>query len=103
MTFAKDRKQVTTIDIKLLQSPISKTDANLLIDDYLLERIHKEKRTKKDSCTIVLDTLYKYANITTSKQKQRAPEKVKKYLNYYKETGLFKSYKMSNDKITIVF
>lgn len=102
MTFAKDRKQVTTIDIKLLQSPMSKTDANLLIDDYLLERIHKEKRTK-GSCTILLDTLYKYANITTSKQKQRAPEKIEKYLKYYKEAELFKSYKMSKDKIVIVF
>lgn len=103
MTFAKDRKQVTTIDIKLLQSPISKTDANLLIDDYLLERIHKEKRAKKGSCTILLETIYKYANITTSKQKQRAPEKIEKYLKYYKEAELFKNYKLSKDKIVITF
>lgn len=103
MAFAKDRKQVTTIDIKLLQSPISKTDANLLIDDYLLERIHKEKRAKKGSCTIKLDTIYKYANITTAKQKQRAPEKIEKYLKYYKQSGLFKGYKLSKDKIIITF
>ena len=103
MSFAKDRKQVTTIDIKLLQSPISKTDANLLIDDYLIERIYKEKRTKKNSCTILLDTLYNYAKITTPKQRERAPEKIEKYLKYYKEAGLIKSYKLREDKILITF
>lgn len=103
MSFAKERKQVTTLDIKLLQSPISKTDANLLIDDYLLERINKEKRSNKKSCTILLETLYQYANITTKKQKQRAPEKIEKYLKYYREAGLFKNYKIANEKIAISF
>lgn len=103
MTFAKDRKQVTTISLKLLQSPISKTDTNILIDDYLIERIKREKYAKKDGCTILLNTLFEYANIKTSKQKQRAPGKIKKYLNYYKQVELIKSYRLTDEKITIEF
>ena len=44
MSFAKQRKQITTLDIKLLQSPLNKTESNLLIDDYLIERIARAKR-----------------------------------------------------------
>ena len=45
ITFAKERKQVTTIERKVLQTPISKTNQNLLIEDYLLERsTFQEKR-----------------------------------------------------------
>lgn len=103
MTFAKDRKQITTINLNVLQSPISKTDANLLIDGYLIERIKREKHTKKDQFTILLSTLYEYANITTSKQKQRAPNKIKRYLNHYKKVDLISGYKMTAEKIIILF
>ena len=47
MTFARQRKQITTITVKALQSPISKTDANLLIDDYLIERIAHAKNGRQ--------------------------------------------------------
>ena len=102
MTFAKKRHQVTTIEAKLLQSPISKTDSNLLIDDYLIERISKEKRKEKASCTILLKTLYEYADINTIKRRQRAPEKIRKYLDYYKETGFIKTFTIEDDKIIII-
>lgn len=107
ITFAKERRQVTTIPVKLLQSPNSKTNANLLIEDYLLERISKAKRAAKradaknkgkgpaeHTVKIMLQTLYQRAEITTKKQIQRAPDKIKKYLNYYQEQGYITRYKM---------
>lgn len=103
MTFAKARKQVTTIDVKLLQSPISKTDANLSIDDYLIDRISRAKNGKGSSCRILFKTLYEHANIKTTKQKQRAPEKVKKYLTYYQQQEFIKRYTMQADGITVYF
>lgn len=103
MTFAKKRHQVTTITAKLLQSPISKTDSNLLIDDYLIERISKEKAKENGGCTILLKTLYEYADIKTKMQRQRAPEKIKKYLEYYKQADFIKNYSMSDDKILIKY
>ena len=103
MTFAKERKQVTTIDVKLLQSPINKTDANLLIDDYLIDRISKAKNGKHKTCRILYKTLFEHADIKTKMQKQRAPEKVEKYLAYYQQQGFIKKYIMQADGVTIHF
>lgn len=102
ITFAKGRKQITTITVKVLQSPINKTDANLLIDDYLIERIGRAKRSGQ-SCKILYETLYEHAQITTYKQKARAPEKIKTYLDHYKACGMIAAYKMGKDGIHIEF
>lgn len=103
MTFAKERKQVTTIDVALLQSPISKTDANLAIDDYLIDRISKAKNGKNNYFRILFKTLYERADIKTKKQKQRAPKKIETYLTHYQQKGFFKKYTMQTDGITIYF
>lgn len=103
MTFAKERKQVTTIDVALLQSPVNKTDANLLIDDYLIERISREKNGKRNTCRILYKTLFDHAKITTRNQKARAPEKIKKYLDYYQQQGFITRYTEQADGITIYF
>lgn len=103
MTFAKERKQVTTIAVELLQSPISKTDANLLIDDYLIKRISRAKNGKNNSCRILYKTLYENANIKTKMQRQRAPAKIEKYLTYYQQQKFIKRYTTHTDGITIFF
>ena len=101
ITFAKERRQITSINIKLLQSPISKTDANLQIDDYLIERISKAKNGKSKSCRILLKTLYSKAGITTKKQEQRAPAKIRKYLEHYQAQDFIDRFTMEPDGITV--
>ena len=44
LSFARQRKQCTTISLKTLQSPISQTETGLAIEDYLIERIAREKK-----------------------------------------------------------
>lgn len=101
ISFAKQRRQITSLDVKLLQSPVSKTDANLQIEDYLIERISRAKNGKGKSCRILFETLYRHTGITTKKQKQRAPAKIEKYLQYYKEQTFLKDYTIENDGITL--
>lgn len=108
ITFAKQRNQITTIDIKLLQSPVNKTDDNLRIDDYLIERISRAKNGKSRSCRILYKTLYEHAGIadkpktnTERQQKKRAPEKIKKYLDHYQKTGFISRYTVEKDGLTI--
>ena len=101
ISFARLRKQITTVDLKLLQSPVSKTDANLLIDDYLIERISRAKNGKTKHCRILFKTLYDHAEIKTPKQQQRAPEKVVKYLDYYQQQKFITRYTMESDGITV--
>lgn len=101
-TFAKERKQITTFSIKLLQSPINKTEANLAIEDYLIERIARAKKGGQPH-KILLKTLYEKTGNTTYKQKERAAAKVKTYLDHYKRCAFISGYKLTKDSITVHF
>lgn len=101
VTFARERKQITTVSRRLLESPISKTEDNLRIDDYLIDRIAQMKNNKKNPRKILLETLYTECAIK-GKQKQRAPEKIKKYLDHYQKEKFIQGYSMDNEKITFV-
>lgn len=102
VTFAKDRKQITTIPRALLESPISKTDANLRIDDYLIERIAHIRNGKVNN-KLLYATIFKRCGITEKKQRQRAPEKIRRYLEHYKKCGFIKGYTEAADGITITY
>lgn len=102
ITFARQREQITTIKRELLESPISKTEANLTIDDYLMTRISRMKNGKgKSSNKMLYSTIYKQCNITTKNQRTRVPEKIKRYLEHYKSCNFIKGYTEDKDGITI--
>jgi hypothetical protein len=102
ISFAKQRRQIATIPMKLLQSPVNKTDANLQLEDYLLERISRLKQ-KREPGRILYGTLFKAAGIETKMQRQRAPEKIKTYLKYYQQNDFIKGYTMDKEGITVMF
>ena len=105
VSFARSRNQITTIEPKLLQSPISKTDANLMIDDYLIDRIAKMKRARTNRKQVITKILFSSINEnckrTTTKQKQRTPETVFRYLEYYKDCGFISGFQKLEDGIDI--
>lgn len=122
IAFARQREQITQINIKLLQSPASKTEANIALEDYLIERIAQarnerrklekkrcktdaEKKKKEDALKvnprILFATLYEHADITTVKQKQRAPEKVKRILEHYKACSFIRDFEIDATGVTI--
>jgi len=99
--FAENRQQVTRLPLNVLDSPISKTDDNLLLSDYLLMRISKMRNSKYITRTILLDTIYQRCCIETYKQKQRLPEKIERILNHYKELEWIKDFKITEREIEI--
>lgn len=102
MTFAKERNQITTITKKLLESPVNKTEANLRIDDYLIERIARMKSGRgKTSRKMLYSTIYEKCQITTRLQRHRTPETIRRYLDYYKECDYIAGYTEEQDGITI--
>ena len=102
ISFAKKRNQITTLSRQLLESPISKTEANLRIDDYLLERISHMNNSKGNTPhKILYSTLFDHCKIKSTKQKQRAPEKIRSYLDHYKKCKWIKGYKEEIDGIII--
>ena len=100
--FAKQRKQITSAPRKLFESPISKTEANLLLEDYIFTRIARMKNNTKIPRTMLLETIYQKCNITTKKQRQRLPEKIERYLKHYVSVEWIKAYKMTDKSIEIV-
>lgn len=102
ISFAKERKQVTTIPLKVLQSPINKTAANLQIEDYLIERIGRMKRPGNTTPRkILFSTIYKSCSIKTKKQKQRTPETICRYLDHYKAEKWIIDYTQDKSSVTI--
>ena len=108
VSFAKQRNQITTISIEMLQSPISKTDNNLLIEDYLIERISKAKSNSK-SHRILFKTFYEHINLPDDSldqkkhARQRLPKKVQIYLDYYIKCNYIKNYNIDHNGITVQF
>lgn len=104
VSFARDRKQITTVSRQLLESPLSKTDANLQLDDYLIERISHIKKSKgKISNKLLYTTIYEKAGITSRNQKMRGKEKITKYLEHYKKCGFIKDFTEAADGVTITY
>lgn len=91
VSFARDRKQITKINIKLLDTPLSKTNANIQLEDFLLEEINRIKKGERNP-KMLYTSIYEAAGITQKKQKQRAPEKIKQLLTHYIACGHIKGY-----------
>ena len=98
---AEDRKQVTRLPVNVLDSPISKTEDNLLLSDYLLTRISKMRNNPSVPKTILLETIYQKCEVRTYKQKQRLPEKIERILTHYKNIGWINDYKLNSREINI--
>lgn len=100
--YAKQHKQITTIDIKYLQSPFNKTENNLKIEDYLLERISRARNGKQPQ-KILKRTLYEKIEANDQKKKARALKTVEKFMQFYKDSGFIMDYKIDDSGISFSF
>lgn len=97
--FARERKQIRKVDMKLLNPPLNKTERNLAISDYLLYvTSYSPQATRK----IMNDTFFERVGVSDRKQKQRALEAAEKVLAYYKQEKWIVDYTMETDGIVIV-
>mgnify|MGYP007069897315 CR=1 FL=1 len=99
--YARDKNQIGTIDIKMLDTPLSNTKENIELKGYLLKRIASIKNTKSHmSDTIRYDTIYEYLRIDTNTPDKDLlrhkymdiRNKVKKLLDFWIKMGLITSY-----------
>lgn len=103
ISFAKERKQFTTFNVALLQSDVSKTESNLRLEDYLIERISREKNKEKTKgFKILFSTLYEQTDIKPGKERTRAIDKINTYLDHYKSLDFIKEYAIEKEYIKIV-
>lgn len=97
--FANERKQIRKIDMKLLNAPISKTERNLAVMDYLQYITSYPNITARK---ITHKMFFERVGATDRKQKQRALDAADKVLAYYKKLKWIVDYTMEKDGIVIV-
>lgn len=104
MTFAKGRKEFTTVDVKVLQTPLSKTDQTILLEDYLIERIARAKNSNGQR-KILFSSIFEHVGINekNTNAKKRAKAKIDTILNHYVECELIQKYVMKDEYITVSF
>ena len=96
--YAERRNQIGRFDVKLLDSPVNKTEENIVLDGYLRRRILSMKGSSKLSPTIKYDTVYKQLEVTAGSEsslrnkKMKIRNTVKKLLDFYKKEGFIKGY-----------
>ena len=103
-TFARERKQVSSYKVQLLQVPISKTNKNIQIEDYVRDQIAwmKNKKSKRSN-RLTLDAIFEAAGITTAKQRQRKRADITKLLTHYANCSWIKRFTEDEDGFTIFF
>lgn len=115
MTFARERKQIFTCSIELLQSPLNISETKFAIEHCLLSLLamgkHESEKEKKKpeqhrkpvKKEMLLETIYQRAKTTDRRTKPRTKEKIVTLLTHYKNMGQIKDFKLTNDRVILEF
>ncbi len=102
--YARDKNQIGSIEISMLDTPLSNTSENIELKGYLLRRIASLKNSKNNmSDTIRYDTLFEYLRINAptkealKKKRQEIRKKVKQFLDFWIKKELISSYEEQNE------
>lgn len=98
ITFCKERQQITTYPIRVLQSPLKKTDNNIALENYLLKRVSHMNHSKDTPRVILFESLFDACHANEGKNPSRdkavALENADAYLTHLKECGVITGYKI---------
>lgn len=107
--YANKKNHIGRFDIKLLNSPIKKTEEIITLQGYLYRRILSMKGKKSNlSKTIVYDTVYNQIEVTATsrgalrKKKSKVRDQVKKILDYWKQENFIAGY-VENKRGTTIY
>lgn len=105
VTFARQRRQITAFPLKVLQSPGSKTETAIALENYLLERIGKARGENKKANLrrILYDTIYDACGIMERKQRQRSRDKILALMDHFVSCGTIRKYTEDQAGITFYF
>lgn len=93
--YSNRKKQVSRVDIKLLDTPVRKTRENIILQGYLLRRIEGMKGGHISN-SIVYNTVFKALGLNkdeiTRKKKKLIRDNVLEILNTWKKDGYIKGF-----------
>ena len=102
--FARLRDQYTTFPLSVWAFPLSLTNTQIRIAQYLTEYICHTKKNPKLSKDLTFDTFYSNCGLTTKLQKQRGREAAEKLIEYWRDkcnpAFIGKKSKLGKDRMT---
>ena len=96
--YANKKNQIGRFDIKLLNSPVNKTEEIITLQGYLYRRILTMKGSSNLSKTIVYETVYNQIEVTAAsdgalrKKKSKVRDQIKTILDYWKKENFISGY-----------
>ena len=96
--YADKKNQIGRFDIKLLNSPINKTEEIITLQGYLYRRILSMKGSSTLSKTIVYETVYNQIGVEASsdgalrKKKSKVRDQIKSIFDFWKQEGFILGY-----------
>ena len=103
-TFARQRGQITTGSVQLLQTPLNKTNKNIELEDYLRTQIAWMKTPKgKRDRKITFENMFKELQTTRRDDKARQKKNAVKILEHYVKCGWIKSFKQVAEGFAIYY
>lgn len=106
---ARQKGQMSTIDMRILDVPINLNEEGIILRNYLLARIeqsrHSKKRVQESYRTIRLDTVYKTLNISPNEYTKisRTYRKIYLLLAVWKSMYFIAGYSLDKKKIILEF
>lgn len=100
--FAEIMDKISAIPLRLLDTPLPKTDGILSMQSFLLRSIEEMKRSNSSEITILWDRIYAFAEATESdrNQKKRVRNNAQKVLDWWIQENYIRTYE-SNIKTTL--
>lgn len=90
-SFAKERKQFTTLPSEIFEVPLNQTDTEVALEDFFIDNISRIKRGIRNP-KILLSYLYTECKIETKLERSRAKDKIMTILDHYKKVGFIDGY-----------
>jgi hypothetical protein len=104
-TFARGRKQISSCSLKVLQTPVSKTETNMRIEDYMRGQIswmkNGNKNGNKRNRKMTYAAIFKAGEVDSRQAKARKKKDIAKILDSWRESGFIRGYSEGEDGITI--
>lgn len=98
-SYARERNQISTVDRKLLISPLNKTEGNIHLSNYILRIIGAAKKGAIKN-KIKFATIYDELDADTPTKKTRAKKYTIRLFEFHKENGNISSFTQEKDGIT---
>ena len=108
-TLARKKKQIATIDMRMLNAPIGMSEENIVLRNYLLLRIEQSRHNKQQELlsnrTIRLESVYRVLHVSHDEyyKKSRLRQKIVKLMDYWKAQKFIYDYTFSDEKFILDF